>query len=55
MGPCVLDAPHNLGRNHVPSNSHNEKLSKIRVENEFRWNPRVSAAKDGNVRLLASG
>src|SRR5262245_13371677 len=55
MGPCVLDASHHLGRNHVPSHSHDEKFSKIRVKNEFRRNPRVGAAKDRSVRLLASG
>jgi hypothetical protein len=35
--------------------AHDEKLSKICVKDKLGWNPRVRAAKDCRVRLLALG
>jgi len=51
----VLYAPHDFGRDHVPSNPDDEKFSEICVENQLGRNPGIGATKDSRIGMLALG
>ena len=49
---CVLQSAHDLCRNHVAGDPHDEQFPEARVEDELGRDARVAAAENGGVRTL---
>jgi hypothetical protein len=51
----VLQRAHDLGRDHVARDAHDEQLAEVRVEQKLGRHARIAAADDGGVGLLLLG
>ena len=51
---CVLQGAHDLCRNHVAGDPHDEQFPEARVEDKLRRDARVAAAENRCVRALSA-
>jgi hypothetical protein len=54
MQACVLQSAHDLRRNHVAGDTHDEQLPEARVEDKLWRDARVAAAENRRVRALSA-